>query len=144
MEQEILRIVKERLPAIQAQAIADYVAEAEKTKRERDHLEENRIVQEKAHNKMEEEIKSLRSELEKVKDIEKREQAVKDSELQGAVDAQKLKGAEEKVELVKEMFKIVFANTRIKREIFGSTPITNGQYGIAEGGFGKSETRIEE
>ena len=129
MEMEILQIVKEKLPAIQAQAIADYVAEAEKTKREKDYLEENRILQEKTHEKTKEEIKSLRARIEKIQDIEKREQSLRDAELQAAVDKQKLEGAEEKVALVKEMFRVVFANTQIKRKIYGEVPVSAGQFG---------------
>lgn len=131
MEQEILQIIKEKLPAIQAQAIADFVAEAKEVKVQRNRLDANRVVQEKAHNKTNAEIKELRAKLEAVQGIEVREKVVKDLELQNAVDAQKLKGAEEKVTLVKEMFRTVFANATIKRNLTGSVPVpisNNGNY----------------
>lgn len=123
MEQEILQIVKEKLPAIQAQAIADFVAEAKKIKVERDHLEAYRITQEKVHNKTNADIKSLREKLESYENIEKREKEVKALELQNAVNAQKLAGEIEKRQLAVEMFRVVFANAQIKREIFGNTPV---------------------
>lgn len=133
MESEILKLVQEKLPAIQAKALEAFIADARKTK---DVL----TITTRKLEDFERHYDRL-SKLERDhKSIDVREDAILQREQkQNLLDCQ-LECEKEKVALAKELFTTVFRNIEIKRSLSGNVPVQSGQYGVAMGCFNKDET----
>ena len=130
MQDEILKLIKEKLPEMQVKVITDVFNENATLKAS---IVDNQTVVDilnKALNDLKIDvnnrnvkIRELNEEVAKAGDLKKREQALERRELIQDMCTLQMKHANEKVELVKELFKIPFANRLLRENILQSTQI---------------------
>lgn len=141
MEQEILKIIQEKLPSIHAEALGAFFTEAKQTKVDLGNTQNAFKVAQNDLMSMKEDNAELRQKLDKGRELTGREKAVQEKEQAQALLECRLECEKEKVALAKELFKDVFRNIEIKRSLIGTIPVDcpSGNYPLP-GSLQKTET----
>jgi DNA repair ATPase RecN len=136
MEEKILQVIKESIPAMQVGVILNELEESDRNREAVKTLKQNLKAETENYENALKDLREKSDQLEaiqkRLKNIEQREKALKDLETQIAVDAQKLICEKEKVALLCDTIDIVFKNTQIKRKIFASeaVPVNDCNYPV--------------
>lgn len=144
MHEDILKIVKEKLPSIHAEALGQYFEESKKIAVLLEIAQKEVALSRSNAKVLVADMTGLKNLITKHGDIDKREEQVLERERAAHLLQCRLDCETEKVALVKEMFKDVFRNSQIKRSIIGNTPVAAGEYGVALQSTSSDETVTQE
>jgi len=136
MNNQLIELINANMPGIQAQAMQEYIEQAEKDKKNLKSAQSSIDTLRADHNKQDEEITSLKARVRDLVPFKTKHEEVleKERDLRVQMAEMRVEEAEKRATSIESLAQTMFRNASVRKTVssFGSTPVAVAGYVINE------------